>query len=535
MIPIASLFVIFLISHSDGDENNDFFIGRDNGKILLAKQLDWERKSAYNLSISISDGVHEISTQLNINVIDINDHRPEFNESVYRIDISESVAEGVEILRLHAIDLDEDKTLFYSLHAAQSPVSLKQFRIDSVTGSITIAQSLDRELMAEHVLIVIVKDQGTPAKRNYAKVFINVRDHNDHTPEFTSKMIEGKVYEMAPIGSNVVTVYATDLDAGDNGRISYSIISGNIGGMFNIDSDMGTIRLAKSLSTSTTIEYMLQVKASDHGQTPLFSQVSVQIFVAMVDNAPPKFTKLEPAVEIFENIPIGTFVMQIEARSTSSLLFDIVYGNVDDTFFINPSTGIITTKDQLDYEKNKYVLYRSNLVAQLQQKSFPPLISCRRFFNLTVRATNMASAMATSSAIVHVLDRNDNVPEFTQTLYKGEISEAAPIASMIVAVNDTIKIGYGYVFTSLTLSLLLAAVVNDLVIIPFHSMPLVIKANDNDAGINSHLHFDIVEAIPRHYFHIDATTGAIKTIKLLDYESVPMFTFHVKVSADDHD
>lgn len=338
-----------------GDENNDFFIGRDNGNILLAKQLDWERKKEYNLTISISDSVHEITTQLYINVIDINDHRPEFTESVYRIVISENVAEGAQVLRLHAIDLDEDKTLFYSLHAARDPNSLKMFRIDSVTGSITIAQVLDRELIAEHVLIVIVKDQGTPAKRNYAKVFITVRDHNDHTPEFTTKIIQGKVYETAAIGSNVVTVYATDRDLGDNGRIIYSIISGNIGGIFSIDADMGTIRLAKRIESTTTTEYMLQVKASDHGKASLYSQIPVQIFVVMVDNAPPKFVKRELAIEIYENLPIGTFVMYIEARSTSSVLFDIIDGNVGDMFFINPSTGILTTKERLDYEERRYV------------------------------------------------------------------------------------------------------------------------------------------------------------------------------------
>lgn len=337
-----------------GDENNDFFIGFDNGNILLAKQLDWERQNEYNLTICISDGTHSITTQLYISVIDINDHRPEFSESVYRINISENVTDGTEILQLHATDLDEDKTLFFILHAARNPISLKLFRIDSVTGSITLAQQLDRELIAEHILIVIVKDHGTPAKRNYAKVIIHVHDHNDHAPEFTTKIIQGKVYETATIGSNVVTVYATDRDIGDNGRISYSIISGNIGNVFGIDSNMGTIRVLKEFGLNTMSEYMLQVKATDHGKPALFSQIPVQIMIVMVDNAPPKFAKRESAIEIYENVASGTFVMHIEARSTSSVQFDIINGNIDDMFFINPSTGIITTKDLLDYEKNKY-------------------------------------------------------------------------------------------------------------------------------------------------------------------------------------
>lgn len=271
-----------------GDEHNEFYIGRDNGNVLLAKHLDWERKREYNLTISISDGFHTIYTQLYVSVIDINDHRPEFTEPSYRVDISENVEDGTEILRLHATDADEDKKLFYSLHAARDPASLKLFRVDSVTGSIILLQRLDRELIATHELIVIVRDQGTPAKRNYAKVFINVHDHNDHAPEFSAKLIQGKVYETAAIGTTVIQAYAIDRDIGDNARVSYSIVSGNIGNVFNIDSTMGTISLAKELDMNALSEYMLQVKATDHGKPSLSSQIPIHIMVNMADNAAPR-------------------------------------------------------------------------------------------------------------------------------------------------------------------------------------------------------------------------------------------------------
>lgn len=67
------------------------------------------------------------------------------------------------------------------------------------------------------------------------------------------------------------------------------------------------------------------------------------------------------------------------------------------------------------------------------------LFRIARFYNLTIRATNMASASATCSAIIHVLDRNDNAPYFMQQVYKGEIMESAPIASLVLAINDTAK------------------------------------------------------------------------------------------------
>lgn len=59
---------------------------------------------------------------------------------------------------------------------------------------------------------------------------------------------------------------------------------------------------------------------------------------------------------------------------------------------------------------------------------------------------------------------------------------------------------------------------------------MVIKANDVDSGLNALLHYDILEIMPRRYFHIDSTTGAIKTVMLLDHEKIPVFNFHVKVS-----
>ena len=84
----------------------------------------------------------------------------------------------------------------------------------------------DRETIEEHILIVMVKDQGTPSERNYARVVVTVHDHNDHAPEFTSPILQGKVFETSPVGTAVVQVYAIDRDRGQNAKISYSITSG---------------------------------------------------------------------------------------------------------------------------------------------------------------------------------------------------------------------------------------------------------------------------------------------------------------------
>ena len=173
----------------------------------MANQLHWETQSFYNLTISVTDGVNKSLAHLYVKVIDINDQRPEFTESIYKVEISENVVEkGEKVLQLHATDRDQDKRVFYSLHNAQSQTSLEIFHVDSLSGLVTLNEALNRELIQEHVLTVMVKDQGTPPKRNFARVMINVHDHNDHTPTFISEIIQGKVYESSPVGTAVVQV-----------------------------------------------------------------------------------------------------------------------------------------------------------------------------------------------------------------------------------------------------------------------------------------------------------------------------------------
>lgn len=95
-------------------------------------------------------------------VIDSNDHRPKFSKTVYTVDISENVDIGTEILELNASDEDEDDKVFYSLHAARSPSSFDVFRIDSVTGAVTLATSLDRSVISLsplHVRLISLETQ----------------------------------------------------------------------------------------------------------------------------------------------------------------------------------------------------------------------------------------------------------------------------------------------------------------------------------------------------------------------------------------
>lgn len=379
---------------------------------------------------------------------------------------------GTEILTLRATDNDEDGKLIYSLYSAGNKISLQTFKVDSMTGIISLAVGLDREALAEHLLTVSVRDGGTPAKRNYARVRVVVHDHNDHAPQFSEQILVGKVFETATAGSAVLRALAVDHDKGENARITYSVTSGNVGNVFTIEPDLGIVQVARELDLSTASEYMLYIKATDHGHPSLSSTVPAHIMLAMADNAPPRFVEREIASEIYEDQPVGTYVAHMNVRSTSSLQFEIISGNTDSMFLISPSTGVITTQGLLDYETVK-------------------------FYNLTVKAVNMASVSAICSVIVHVLDKNDNAPRFLQSVYKGTVSESSPVGSLILTNK---------------------------------SEPLVIKAADADSETNALLNYNIVDSLSRQYFQVDASTGAVRTTRLLDFETYEKFSFQVQVS-----
>ena len=62
------------------------------------------------------------------------------------------------------------------------------------------------------------------------------------------------------------------------------------------------------------------------------------------------------------------------------------------------------------------------------------------------------------------------------------------------------------------------------------SAPLVIKATDQDTGLNSLLTYQIVEAAAQEVFEIDSSTGALRTRVILDREEAAMYEFTVRVS-----
>ncbi|XP_034038208.1 protocadherin Fat 2 isoform X2 [Thalassophryne amazonica] len=454
-----------------GDEEKDFDIQRNTGAISIARRLDAARCSNYNLTVRVTDGHQSTTTQVYIRVLDINEHRPIFLKPLYEVRVPEDTAAWKDILQISAQDADVNSKLVYSIHSSLHPDSTKFFHLDPKSGVLVMTEELDYETISVHTLIIMVRDQEIPVKRNFVKVVVYVEDCNDHSPVFLSPRYEVTISNLAPMGSEVTRVKALDKDMGSNADISYSLHSGNIDSVFSIDAQVGSISVSKPLDLQPQNQFHLTVKATDQGFPERTDLCSVHVHIRISDKTPPVFPLDEYLTEISESSTLGTPVVTILASSPAAVQYDIENGNVNGTFLINPYTGLISTQKHLDFEK-------------------------RSSYKLKVTASTTAGASSKTYVYIYVIDENDNAPVFQKKAYLGQISESAHINSMVMGERDS---------------------------------PLVIQASDADRDANSLLVYEILEPEALKVFNIESSMGTISLISPVDFEAKAEYHFTVQV------
>ncbi|XP_034739835.1 protocadherin Fat 2 isoform X1 [Etheostoma cragini] len=454
-----------------GDEEKDFDIQSNTGTISIARRLDAARRSNYNMTVRVTDGHHSSTTQAYIRVLDMNEHRPVFLKTLYEVRVPEDTSPWKDILQISAQDADANSKLVYSIHSSPHPDSTKFFHLDPKSGVLVMTEELDYEMISVHTLIVMVRDQEIPVKRNFVKVMVHVEDCNDHSPTFLSPRYEASISNLAPTGSEVVRVKALDRDMGSNADISYSLNSGNINNLFSIDPELGSISVAKPLDLQPEDHFHLTVKATDQGFPQRSDLCSVHVHIRISDQTPPTFPSDEYLTEISESSPLGTPVVTISASSPAAVYYGIESGNPNETFHINRYTGLISIQKHLDFEKSAS-------------------------YKLTVTASTTAGASSMTVVYVYVIDKNDNAPVFKQQHYLGQIRESAHINSMVMGERNT---------------------------------PLVIQASDADKDLNSLLVYQILEQEALNIFKIDSSMGTISLISPVDFEAKAEYHFTVQV------
>lgn len=169
-----------------GPFGNKFRIGTIDGDVRLVGELDREELSNYTLTVVATDkGEPPLSSTMDVTmmVLDVNDNTPSFSQNIYDIEIEENTLTGADVIQVFASDADEGTNgqIRFSISGGNTN---SDFRIDSVTGVISVAKQLDREARSSYSLVVQAADRGSSPRVDRATVNIVLLDVNDCSPGF---------------------------------------------------------------------------------------------------------------------------------------------------------------------------------------------------------------------------------------------------------------------------------------------------------------------------------------------------------------
>lgn len=164
------------------------------------------------------------TTQLLVNVKDVNDNPPRFYTSLFQESVLENVAVGYSIVRVQAYDADEGENaaLKYRIFPRDFEGTLAEnlpITVDEKSGWVYTTHLLDRETNPKYQFQVVAEDGGDPPKSATASVVVTIQDVNDNEPTFNPKQYDVVISEDSPPGTPLTTVMATDPD--ENPRYSY--------------------------------------------------------------------------------------------------------------------------------------------------------------------------------------------------------------------------------------------------------------------------------------------------------------------------
>ncbi|XP_039934087.1 protocadherin beta-15-like [Hirundo rustica] len=395
------------------DGRQHFRLDRASGRLVVAGRLDREELCGQAAScmlpfeLLLAEPLQFFRVEVALE--DINDHSPLFPEERVSFDIVERSDPGsrfpLEVAR--DLDIGSNTVQAYSISPENEYFSVSYGT--RLTGKkyleLVLEKPLDREEQAEMSFSVIAEDGGSPSRSGTTQIKIIILDVNDNAPVFSEEVYIGQVLENMPEGSVVLTVLATDQDAGVNGDISYQLSQavGQGDSAFVIDPKTGEIKLTKPLDYEAAATHELSVRARDGGGLSAICKVLVEV-VDVNDNAP------ELVVSSFssplpENTVPGTVVALFSVRDRDSGANGKISCALEDQllFSLRPAY------------KNYYELVT---VSALDREE-----TAQYVLSVTAADAGSPPLTTTQTFTVDVSDVNDNAPVFSQTSYTMYVRE----------------------------------------------------------------------------------------------------------------
>ncbi len=316
-----------------GNLNNSFSINSTTGviKVQNAQSIDFETNPQFTLQVKVTDQGGLFSTaQITINIQDVNEN-PELED--YEFEVTSASNNGTVIGQLTASDPDAGQSLNYVITNGNFE---NCFSLNSINGSLSVVNSVALNNYSQFILTVKVSDDGQPSLYSYGQVIINVSSSNS-APVILPQAFQ--ITENSFAGSHIGQILAYDANQGQN--LTFQIISGNAAGTFNCSpSGFLTVNNAGLLDHELYSSFQLLIRVTDNGSPILSADAVIDILVTDVNESP----IITPGqfFNVNGNSGQGLVIGQVLAAdpdNNQQLNFEIIAGNVFETFGIVASTG----------------------------------------------------------------------------------------------------------------------------------------------------------------------------------------------------
>ncbi|KAA8593994.1 hypothetical protein FQN60_004828 [Etheostoma spectabile] len=470
--------------HLDAKSQGVFGIHRYGGGVSLTGLLDYEERTWYTLTVRSSDSKHQSEANITVLVDDVNDNAPTFTQDLYQVTVSEHLPAGSAVITITATDRDsgDNGKITYRVMSSTRGV----FYIDPSNGTLFVNQKTEFDFKNPSILVVIeVRDQGTPYLSSVATVQVQVSDVNDNAPIFHQSEYRATVSEDGLPGSTVLTLEAVDEDlARDNCGFDFAIASGNSGNTFQIESSVrflegqgfqtvGSLILVEELDFEVVPSYNLTVVVSDRGIPQRSSTVPILISVTDANDNPPAFSRADYSAVLSEGAVAGTEILHLSATDPDSapngdVQYSISSGDETDLFQVDKWTGALRLRRALDNERQWSQI-------------------------IVVQAADGQGHYALAPVSIEVKDINDNRPFFPLKIITASIRENQPQNALVT----------------------------------------ILHAIDHDRGVFGQLRYYILDNSKegREAFLINHTSGEVRIRSAFDFEKVNAFHF-VAVAVD---
>lgn len=350
-----------------GDPDKLFELNADTGKLVVGKELDYEKAHDYSLTITARDQAllhKETSILYLVRLSDINDNDPVFLYESDEVFIMENSRIGTFIYQASAEDKDSGSFAHIEYAIVDDPSGLQKFRINENTGIITSRGTLDYEIKDSYTLTLLAMDSADASRKSTMRLTISLTGVNEYIPRFEQDSYYFNISESAEPNTSVGKVTATDHDSGEDGIVYYFLIGeSNLKG-FKINPRNGEIIVSGKPDYESSPRITLTVLAKNWGSVKGNDTSVCTVHISVQDaNDPPVFTMQIYQAHIPEGSGAGTSVLQVTAEdydyepTDRDFTYVILGGTGSYMFRINSQTGLIETTGQGELDRETVPIY----------------------------------------------------------------------------------------------------------------------------------------------------------------------------------